>query len=40
MVWDDRAAVLAEIERYETTADAQFVQEYVGKVMQRPQKGE
>jgi outer membrane lipoprotein carrier protein len=36
-------AVLAEIQnRYETTADfeAQFVQEYVGKVMQRPQKGE
>ena len=36
-------AVLAEIQkRYETTTDfeAQFVQEYVGKVMQRPQKGE
>jgi outer membrane lipoprotein carrier protein len=36
-------AVLVEIQkRYETTADfeAQFVQEYVGKVMQRPQKGE
>jgi outer membrane lipoprotein carrier protein len=36
-------AVLAEIQtRYESTQDfeASFVQEYVGKVMQRPQKGE
>jgi len=36
-------AVLAEIQnRYETTKDleASFLQEYVGKVMKRPQKGE
>jgi outer membrane lipoprotein carrier protein len=35
--------VLVEVQkRYESTSDfeAQFVQEYVGKVMQRPQKGE
>jgi outer membrane lipoprotein-sorting protein len=36
-------AVLAEIQtRYENTQDfeASFLQEYVGKVMQRPQRGE
>ena len=42
-LWRNRPEVLTEIQnRYESTNDfeANFVQEYIGKVMKKPQKGE